>query len=371
MGDTNSNESRKTLAITAANVAAVLVAAFALLSVGQKAAMQGLTAHGQIVTAQDAGAADAVAAVVVAPGTVGQVLTMGDGGLPVWRAAAGGGATVGTGTYAARPATCAEGDSYRVTSGKRLGSAYACTAANTWALSRIAYPGSVRPLYRYDGESLEGRASVVAWPDLENGNTLTSAGNRAGSVTVDTNATSGLPVAVWGSTSGALRASPGPLQARARSLLLVVYSADTTGTRILAGWGGTTSGIGWWLGTSTTSILLWVGGGVTWTGGTTPSTTTPVAILATYTGTHVAVATATLATSPSWSTAVASSASTLTTSGILGGTYVPSLIIGADDSATFATDPWQGTLIWAGVYDSDVTASRDGIVSDLATREGL
>lgn len=75
--------------LTAAAVAAVLVAAFALLTGGQKAASLGLTAHGQLVTAQDAGAADAVALTVVAPGTAGQVLTVGDAGIPVWRAAAG------------------------------------------------------------------------------------------------------------------------------------------------------------------------------------------------------------------------------------------------------------------------------------------
>lgn len=48
------------------------------------------TAHGQILTAQDAGAADAVATVSVTPGTAGQVLTVSDAGLPHWAAAAGG-----------------------------------------------------------------------------------------------------------------------------------------------------------------------------------------------------------------------------------------------------------------------------------------
>lgn len=76
--------------LTAAAVAAVLVAAFALLTGGQHAATLGMTAHGQIPVAVDAGAADAVALTTIAPGTVGHVLTMGDAGIPVWRAAAGG-----------------------------------------------------------------------------------------------------------------------------------------------------------------------------------------------------------------------------------------------------------------------------------------
>ena len=76
--------------ITAAAIAAVLVAAFALLSGGERAATLGLTRHGQLVTVQDAGAADAVAAVAVTPGTVGQVLTVSDAGLPHWAAASGG-----------------------------------------------------------------------------------------------------------------------------------------------------------------------------------------------------------------------------------------------------------------------------------------
>lgn len=362
---------RYTMAGTVAGVTAAVVAALVAMSGGERAQGLGMTAHGQLVTAVDAGAADAVALTVVAPGTTGQVLTVGDAGLPVWRAAASSGPTIGTGTYASRPGSCAEGDSYRVTSGKRLGSAYSCTATNTWALSRIAYPGSVRPLYRYDGESLEGRSTVVAWPDLENGNTLTTAGNRAGAVTVATNATSGLPVAVWGSTSGALRAAPGPLQSRARSTLVVIYSASTTGTQTILGWGGTTSGIGWWLSSSGSSFLVWAGGAQTWTGGSVPTTTTPLVVLLTHSGTAFTLSTATLATSPSWSAAIGSTSNTPTTSGILAATYVPSLIVGADDSATFATDPWQGTLAWAGVYDADITASRDSVVTDLATRLGL
>lgn len=65
---------------------AAVVAALVSMTGGQRAQTLGLTQHGQLVTAQDAGGADAVTAVTVAPGTTGQVLTVGDAGLPVWRA---------------------------------------------------------------------------------------------------------------------------------------------------------------------------------------------------------------------------------------------------------------------------------------------
>lgn len=84
--------------LTAAALAAMLVAAFALLTGGQKAATLGLTQHGALITAQDAGAADAVATVAVSPGTAGQVLTVSDAGLPHWAAAAAGGSSWGTTT---------------------------------------------------------------------------------------------------------------------------------------------------------------------------------------------------------------------------------------------------------------------------------
>lgn len=82
---------------TAASVAAVIIAALALLSTTHRASVAGLSAHGQLVTAQDAGIsgdAGLVALATIAPSTPGTVLTMGDAGLPVWRAAASGGASL-------------------------------------------------------------------------------------------------------------------------------------------------------------------------------------------------------------------------------------------------------------------------------------
>ncbi len=89
-------------AVTAGSLALVLGGAFALLTPGEKAATFGLTRHGQTLTAQDAGAPDAVAVVAVAPGTAGQVYTISDAGLPHW-AAASSGASVTAGLDNARP----------------------------------------------------------------------------------------------------------------------------------------------------------------------------------------------------------------------------------------------------------------------------
>lgn len=83
-----------TVAATTAAIVAVLVA----MSGSERAQSLGLTQHGALITAQDAGAADAVATVAVSPGTAGQVLTVSDAGLPHWAAAAAGGSSWGTTT---------------------------------------------------------------------------------------------------------------------------------------------------------------------------------------------------------------------------------------------------------------------------------
>lgn len=76
--------------LTAAALGAVLLAALVALSPSQRAQSLGLTRHGQTLTVQDAGAADAVAVVAINPGTAGQVYTISDAGLPHWAAASGG-----------------------------------------------------------------------------------------------------------------------------------------------------------------------------------------------------------------------------------------------------------------------------------------
>lgn len=79
------NESRRTFALSAAGIASMLVAAFALLTGGEKASMLGLTRHGELAVAVDAGGADVVALTGITPGTPTQVLTVSDSGVPVWR----------------------------------------------------------------------------------------------------------------------------------------------------------------------------------------------------------------------------------------------------------------------------------------------
>lgn len=116
--------------------AAVIALALASATGSQRAQSLGLTQHGALITAQDAGAADAVAAVAVTPGTAGQVLTVSDAGLPHWAAASGGGVH-GSGTLAARPASPAAGDTYAITSGTASGDRYACHVAGAWTL--VAY----------------------------------------------------------------------------------------------------------------------------------------------------------------------------------------------------------------------------------------
>ncbi len=76
--------------LTAAALGAVLLAALVALSPSERAQSLGLTQHGQTLTVQDAGAADAVAVVAINAGTPGQVYTISDVGLPHWAAASGG-----------------------------------------------------------------------------------------------------------------------------------------------------------------------------------------------------------------------------------------------------------------------------------------
>ena len=56
------------------------------------------TRHGELAVRVDAGGADVTALAPVEPGTAGQVLTVSDAGLPVWRAAATGGGATFSGT---------------------------------------------------------------------------------------------------------------------------------------------------------------------------------------------------------------------------------------------------------------------------------
>lgn len=82
--------------------------------------------------------------------------------------AGGGGPAIGTGTYAARPASPTEGDSYTVTSGVRRGSVYRCEVAGTWSLVTVALPQLGACVGLFDGERGAERAGSLLrrWVNL-------------------------------------------------------------------------------------------------------------------------------------------------------------------------------------------------------------
>ena len=182
--------------VTAAVVASVLVAAFALLSGGQKAATLGLTRHGALITAQDAGAADAVATVAVSPGAAGQVLTVSDAGLPHWAAApsSGGGLTITT-YYADSFVAVAGSESASIsgtgsTSSITLG---ASATARTYGTSGVTAARAILTL---------PAGTRAVWVEIQSTGFTGSgtSGNRYLAVAVQ-NVASGVPTALWGVAS--------------------------------------------------------------------------------------------------------------------------------------------------------------------------
>lgn len=314
--------------VTVGSIAALLVGAFALLTPSERAASFGFTAHGQLLTAQDAGAPDAVGAVAVSPGTAGQVLTVGDAGLPVWRAASSGGPTFGAGTFAARPATCTIGDGYRVTSGARLGSVYECRSADTWALTRIDWLAviGVAPMLAFDPEDLLGcvaGGTLTTWDERVHGAHAGILAAPGGTIACLSGAASwgGLAAGEWNdaTTSPRLRSTvPGPLSSAARSLVVVVSSVSSTGNQIAAGWGSATSGgAAWNLGVrmssgAVTGLECFAACGAG--SGATPTSDTPTVLVGTYSGAAYALHQATITDGvPSWTESIASTAATLAT----------------------------------------------------------
>jgi len=95
----------------------------------------------------------------------GQVVTTTGGAYGL--AAPSGGPTIGSGTYAARPASPAVGDSYTVTSGARRGSVYRCDVAGLWSLVTVAVPQLGAAVGLFDGERLERLGgSLRRWNNL-------------------------------------------------------------------------------------------------------------------------------------------------------------------------------------------------------------
>lgn len=157
------NISRKTYALSAAGISALLVAAFALLSGGQRAATLGLTAHGDILYATDGGAADVVIATRLPAGSAGYILRS-IGGTPTWRELSS------SGTLASRPACAAgrEGQEHWATDGATGLQRTRCVhqGAGTYAWTYVAYDVTA-------AGSAIARTDVSAAPD---GGVLTVAG---------------------------------------------------------------------------------------------------------------------------------------------------------------------------------------------------
>ena len=225
---------------------ALLVALGASMTGAQRAQSLGLTRHGQLITVQDAGAADAVAAVAVSPGTAGQVLTVSNAGLPHW-AAASGGSTASNGTYASRPSTCAEGVTYRVSSGARTGSVYRCLTTDTWVLDRVAAPtGVAAPLVHIDAERVDTSASgawVVSLPCEVGGIAVPI--SQSGAITVLASAAGGLPGITFASGHPGMRVPwMGAAGASSRALAVVVSRVTVGGGAFdhVAGWGTGSNG---------------------------------------------------------------------------------------------------------------------------------
>jgi hypothetical protein len=79
-----------------------------------------------------------------------------------------GGPAIGTGTYAERPASPTEGDTYTVTSGVRRGSVYRCEVAGIWTLLTVALPQLAACVGLFDGErSVERAGSLLRrWDNI-------------------------------------------------------------------------------------------------------------------------------------------------------------------------------------------------------------
>lgn len=89
----------------------------------------------------------------------GGVLVARAGGV-TWASPAAAGATHGSGTLAARPASPGAGDTYAVTSGAASGDRYQCIVAGTWILVDYDAIGSFAPTLRWKLDESSGTTAV-------------------------------------------------------------------------------------------------------------------------------------------------------------------------------------------------------------------
>lgn len=133
--------------------------------------------------------------------------------------------TIGSGTYAARPASPSVGDSYTVTSGARRGSVYRCDVAGSWSLVTLAVPQLGACVAIFDGEHGVGRVGSVLnrWVNLAprgRGYDLTYPGTGNAPQPLAASAVSGLLLEDTSSTTTPLRT--------------ILPSATATGARTIA-----------------------------------------------------------------------------------------------------------------------------------------
>jgi hypothetical protein len=184
---------RYTMVGTAAGVTAAVVAALVAMSGSERAQSLGLAQHGALITAQDAGAADAVATVAVSPGTAGQVLTVSDAGLPHWAAAPSGGGGLTITTYYADSFVAVAGSESASIAGTGPTAAItlgATATARAYGTSGVTAPRAILTLP-------VGTRSV--WVELQTTGFTGSgtSGNRYLAVAIQ-NVGSGVPTALWG-----------------------------------------------------------------------------------------------------------------------------------------------------------------------------
>ncbi len=351
------------------------------------------TRHGELAVRVDAGGADVTALAAVDPGTTGQVFTVGDAGIPVWRAAAAGGPVAGSGTYASRPASPSLGDTYTVTSGARTGSVYRCDVAGAWVLSRVLpliSTATAAELLAFDAESILDVVgqSLAAWPEARGRVVLTQANTATVTAAKQVAATAaswgGLPFAQWPS-SGATPvilgapATGGPSGDAPRTFVVLVssvpaWAASGSVAQNVGGWGiGSNAAFTIRVNANASNVT-----GLSFYGtdpagsGAYPSSSTPTLLYAVYTGTQYALY-QTPVDSASESTSVALTTLSLVTSsgGAPGGIQTPfGLVLGAH-SWNRASEFFRGRLHGAWIYDRALDATaREALRAALATRYG-
>lgn len=177
----------------------------------------------------------------------GQVVTTASGALVL--ATPSGGPTIGSGTYAARPASPTVGDSYTVTSGARRGSVYRCDVAGAWSLVTLAVPQLGACVAIFDGEHGVGRVGSVLnrWVNIAprgRSYDLTYPGTGNAPQPLAASAVSGLLVEDTSGTTTTLRTIlPSPTAAGARTIAALVRPTGYAGinSRVVE-WGTTTTG---------------------------------------------------------------------------------------------------------------------------------